>query len=45
MPVRVLGRANIGHAVRIATGIHFAVEHHAHVINMSFNLACGERVP
>jgi serine protease len=45
MPVRVLNRANVGYANRIAAGIHFAVEHHAQVINMSFNFACGEKVP
>ncbi|HKZ15097.1 MAG TPA: S8 family serine peptidase [Solirubrobacterales bacterium] len=45
MPVRVLNRANVGYANRIAAGIRFAVEHHAQVINMSFNFACGEKVP
>ncbi|HTT95540.1 MAG TPA: S8 family serine peptidase [Solirubrobacterales bacterium] len=45
MPVRVLDRANVGYANRIAAGIRFAVEHHAQVINMSFNFACGEKVP
>ena len=45
MPVRVLGRNNIGFANRIAEGIRFAVAHHAQVINMSFNFDCGEKVP
>ncbi|HXF32748.1 MAG TPA: S8 family serine peptidase [Solirubrobacterales bacterium] len=45
MPVRVLNRANVGYANRIAAGVRFAVEHHAQVINMSFNFACGEKVP
>jgi serine protease len=45
MPVRVLGRNNIGFANRIAKGIHFAVAHHANVINMSFNFECGAQVP
>jgi serine protease len=45
MPVRVLDRGNVGYANRIAAGIHFAVEHHAQVINMSFNFGCGEKVP
>ena len=45
MPVRVLGRNNIGFANRIAKGIRFAVGHHANVINMSFNFECGARVP
>ena len=45
MPVRVLGRNNIGFANRIAKGIHFAVAHHANVINMSFNFDCGAKVP
>jgi serine protease len=45
MPVRVLNRGNVGYANRIAAGIHYAVEHHAQVINMSFNFACGEKVP
>jgi serine protease len=45
MPVRVLNRSNVGYANRIAAGIRFAVEHHAQVINMSFNFGCGEKVP
>ena len=45
MPVRVLGRNNIGFANRIAKGIRFAVAHHAQVINMSFNFECGAKVP
>ena len=45
MPVRVLNSANVGYANRIAEGIRFAVRNHAQVINMSFNFACGEKVP
>lgn len=45
MPVRVLNRAGRGNAVQIAKGIHYAIAHHAQVINMSFNFACGKQVP
>jgi serine protease len=45
MPVRVLNSSNVGYANRIAEGIRFAVHNHAQVINMSFNFACGEKVP
>ena len=45
MPIRVLGPENEGYANRIAEGIHYAVEHHAQVINMSFNFDCGAKVP
>ncbi len=45
MPVRVLDRLGRGRADQIARGIRFAVEHHANVINMSFNFGCGKRVP
>ena len=45
MPVRVLDREGFGNALDIARGIRFAVAHHAQVINMSFNFACGKRVP
>lgn len=45
IPVRVLNSANVGYANRIAEGIRFAVRSHAQVINMSFNFACGEKVP
>jgi serine protease len=45
MPVRVLDREGFGNALDIAKGIRFAVAHHAQVINMSFNFACGKRVP
>lgn len=45
MPVRVLDRNGFGNALEIAKGIRFAVAHHAQVINMSFNFACGKRVP
>ncbi|HEY2053378.1 MAG TPA: S8 family serine peptidase [Solirubrobacterales bacterium] len=45
MPVRVLNSKNVGYANRIAEGLHFAIRNHAQVINMSFNFACGEKVP
>lgn len=45
MPVRVLDRKGVGHALAIARGIQFAVAHDAQVINMSFNFLCGQRVP
>jgi serine protease len=45
IPVRVLNSANVGYANRIAEGIRFAIRNHAQVINMSFNFACGEKVP
>jgi serine protease len=45
MPVRVLDPQGRGNAFEIATGIRFAVNHGAAVINMSFNFACGQRVP
>jgi len=45
MPVRVLDAEGFGNALDIARGIRFAVAHRAKVINMSFNFACGKRVP
>jgi serine protease len=45
IPVRVLNRSNVGYANRISEGIRFAIRNHAQVINMSFNFACGEKVP
>jgi serine protease len=45
MPVRVLDAQGRGDATTIAKGIHFAVAHHANVINMSFNFGCGKKVP
>jgi serine protease len=45
MPVKVLDREGRGNAVTIAKGIRFAIANHAQVINMSFNFACGKRVP
>ncbi len=45
MPVRVLDRNGFGNAFDIARGIRFAAHHGAQVINMSFNFACGQRVP
>ncbi|MGB7685802.1 MAG: S8 family serine peptidase [Solirubrobacterales bacterium] len=45
MPVRVLDSQGRGDAVEIANGIRVAVSHGADVINMSFNFACGKRVP
>jgi serine protease len=45
MPVRVLDRNGRGDALAIAKGIRFATVNGAEVINMSFNFACGKRVP
>jgi len=45
MPVRVLDREGFGNAFDIAKGIRYAVAHRAQVINMSFNFACGKRIP
>jgi len=45
MPVRVLDRNGFGNAFDIAKGIRFASRNGAQVINMSFNFACGKRVP
>jgi serine protease len=45
MPVRVLDRLGRGRADDIAAGIRFATDHHADVINMSFNFGCGKKVP
>ncbi len=45
LPVRVLDEHGRGQATDIAKGIRFAVAHNAQVINMSFNFACGKRVP
>ena len=45
MPVRVLDKHGRGQADDIAKGIRFAVDHHADVINMSFNFGCGKKVP
>jgi serine protease len=45
MPVRVLNSSNVGYANRIAEGVRFAIRNHAQIINMSFNFACGEKVP
>jgi serine protease len=45
MPVRVLDREGRGDALDIAKGVRFAIAHGADVINMSFNFACGKRVP
>jgi serine protease len=45
MPVRVLDKHGRGDAVDIVRGLHFAIRHHAQVINMSFNFGCRQRVP
>lgn len=45
MPIRVLNRRGEGRSSKIAAGIRYAVRHGAQVINMSFNFACGRRVP
>ncbi len=45
MPVRVLDRLGRGRADDIAEGVQFAADHHADVINMSFNFGCGKKVP
>ncbi|MGA8745216.1 MAG: S8 family serine peptidase [Solirubrobacterales bacterium] len=45
MPVQVLNAQGRGQASNIAKGIHFAAEHGAQVINMSFNFGCGKKVP
>ena len=44
IPVRVLNRLGRGQSDDIARGIRFAADHHADVINMSFNFACGSKV-
>ncbi len=45
MPVRVLDRLGRGRADDISEGIRFAADHHANVINMSFNFGCDKKVP
>jgi serine protease len=45
LAVRVLDKHGRGDATEIAKGINYAVAHHASVINMSFNFACGKKVP
>ena len=45
MPVRVLNELGRGQADDIARGIRFAARHGADVINLSFNFACGAKVP
>lgn len=45
VPVRVLDEHGSGRANQIAAGIRFAVASGADIINMSFNFACGKRLP
>ena len=44
IPVRVLNGLGRGQSDDIARGIRFAADHHAEVINMSFNFACHAKV-
>ena len=44
IPVRVLNSLGRGQSDDIARGIRFAADHHADVINMSFNFACHAKV-
>ena len=44
IPVRVLNGFGRGQSDDIARGIRFAADHHADVINMSFNFACHAKV-
>lgn len=45
MPIRVLDARGNGSSDRIASGIRWAADNGADVINMSFNFACGDKVP
>ena len=45
MPVRVLDRTAAARPTTSPSGIRFAVDHGADVINMSFNFGCGKKVP
>lgn len=45
MPIRVLDAKGNGASDKIAEGIRWAADHGANVINMSFNFACGDKVP
>lgn len=45
MPIRVLDARGNGSSDRIAAGIRWAADRGADVINMSFNFACGDKVP
>jgi serine protease len=44
IPVRVLNQFGRGQSDDIARGIRFAADHHADVINMSFNFRCHAKV-
>ncbi len=44
IPVRVLNSLGRGQSDDIARGIRFAADHHADVINMSFNFSCHAKV-
>jgi serine protease len=44
IPVRVLNDLGRGQSDDIARGIRFAADHHADVINMSFNFSCHAKV-
>lgn len=45
MPIRVLDARGNGASDRIASGIRWAVDNGADIINTSFNFGCGDKVP